>query len=206
MPSGPEARSGQALAATAIDAVRFSMSTAPRPHTSPSMSSPPNGSWLPVVGVHRHDVGVAHQQQRRRGGIGALDAGDEARATRRGLEGLEVEHRALEVAASRSALRTSPPELASVVDAGVADEGLEELRAPPPSRSLAPSVTAGSVGLRSQPSHGVALPPCSAGIRPTINALSVRPRRRNGLRVARSLPVRRPRHSCGTSRKRHNPQ
>src|ERR671923_84413 len=30
--------------ATAIDAVRLSMSTAPRPHTSPSTSSPPNGS------------------------------------------------------------------------------------------------------------------------------------------------------------------
>ena len=33
------------LVATAIDAVRLSMSTAPRPHTSPSISSPPKGSW-----------------------------------------------------------------------------------------------------------------------------------------------------------------
>ena len=34
--------------------VRFSMSMAPRPHTSPSISSPPKGSWVqssPVAGT-----------------------------------------------------------------------------------------------------------------------------------------------------------
>ena len=36
----------------------------------------------PAVGVHRHDVGVAHQQQRRRGRIAALDARDEVLAAR----------------------------------------------------------------------------------------------------------------------------
>ena len=30
------------------------------------MSSPPNGSCVQPVGVDRHDVGVAHQAQRRR--------------------------------------------------------------------------------------------------------------------------------------------
>ena len=42
---GAEAGRRRALRmATAIDDVRLSMSTAPRPHTSPSISSPPNGS------------------------------------------------------------------------------------------------------------------------------------------------------------------
>jgi hypothetical protein len=36
--------------ATAIDDVRFSMSMAPRPHTSPSTSSPPKGSRVQVFG------------------------------------------------------------------------------------------------------------------------------------------------------------
>ena len=72
---------------TAIDAVRLSMSTAPRPHTSstPSSvvtSSPPNGSCCHRVLVGRHDVGVTEQQQRRRGRVGALDARDEVAATR----------------------------------------------------------------------------------------------------------------------------
>ena len=69
--------------AIAIDDVMLSMSMAPRPHTSPSMSSPPNGSWRPSLLVHRHDVGVAEQAQRGRVGVGALDAGDEAGPTRR---------------------------------------------------------------------------------------------------------------------------
>ena len=60
-PVGAEARLGQTAHATAIDAVRLSMSTAPRPHTHPSISSPPNGSWPPPVG-HRNDVGVAQEQ------------------------------------------------------------------------------------------------------------------------------------------------
>ena len=53
-------------AATAIDDVRLSMSIAPRPHTSPSTSSPPNGSRVQPDGVTgttsvwpiRHRVGA----------------------------------------------------------------------------------------------------------------------------------------------------
>ena len=42
--SGRKPRRTSVRNTTAIDAVRLSMSTAPRPHTSPSISSPPNGS------------------------------------------------------------------------------------------------------------------------------------------------------------------
>ena len=45
----------------------------------------------PAVVVHRHDVGVAHEHQRRRVGVAALDAGDEARPARLGLEALDVD-------------------------------------------------------------------------------------------------------------------
>src|SRR5207237_4728394 len=41
---GRHPRWASVLSATACEAVRFSMSIAPRPHTSPLTSSPPNGS------------------------------------------------------------------------------------------------------------------------------------------------------------------
>ena len=44
MPRGVKPERASARNATAIVAVRLSMSTAPRPHTSPSTTSPPNGS------------------------------------------------------------------------------------------------------------------------------------------------------------------
>ena len=100
----PSARSRAAasrLNATAIDAVRFSMSTAPRPQISSSTRSPPNGARRPAVGVRGHDVGVAHQQQRRRVRIAALDARDEALAPGLRLVALEVEPRATEVLRER---------------------------------------------------------------------------------------------------------
>ena len=50
---------------TAIDDVRLSMSTAPRPHTSTVDQLAAERVVTPAVGVHRHDVGVAHQAQRR---------------------------------------------------------------------------------------------------------------------------------------------
>ena len=55
------------------------MSTAPRPHTSPSTISPPNGSRVQPAGLTGHDVGVAEQQQRRRRRVGAVEAGDDGR-------------------------------------------------------------------------------------------------------------------------------
>src|SRR5437879_1438402 len=44
VPSGRNPESARRLVATAIEVVRLSMSMAPRPHTSPSISSPPKGS------------------------------------------------------------------------------------------------------------------------------------------------------------------
>ena len=44
MPFGRKPSSASWRNATAIDDVMQSMSMAPRPHTSPSISSPPNGS------------------------------------------------------------------------------------------------------------------------------------------------------------------
>ena len=52
---------------------------------------------LPPVGIHRHDVGVTHQQQRRRRRIAALDARDEALAPGKRLVPLEVEPGVAEV-------------------------------------------------------------------------------------------------------------
>ena len=52
---------------------------------------------LPSRRVGGHDVGVTHQEQRRRVGIGALDARHEARSTRRGFVALDVEAAAFEV-------------------------------------------------------------------------------------------------------------
>ena len=91
------------------------MSMAPRPQTSPSISSPPNGSCVQRSGVDRHDVGVAHEQaQRRRVGVGALDAGHELGSRPgAGFVALDVEAGSLEVACrSASALRTSWPDSA----------------------------------------------------------------------------------------------
>ncbi len=46
MPRGFQPLRARSRVATAIVEVRFSMSTAPRPQTMPSISSPPNGSRL----------------------------------------------------------------------------------------------------------------------------------------------------------------
>ena len=86
------------------------MSTAPRPQTSPSTTSPPNGSRRQPSGFTGHDVGVAHEQQRRRGRVAALDPRDEVLPPGLRLVALEVEAAAAEVPASRSALRISTPD------------------------------------------------------------------------------------------------
>ena len=111
------------------------MSTAPRPQTSstPSalrISSPPNGSRAPAVGVHRHDVGVAHQAQARRRRVAALDAGrrttpDPASApsARSSTPGpLDVRLRGRRRCARLVARRRR-----AVVDAAVADQRLQQL-------------------------------------------------------------------------------
>ena len=51
----------------------------------------------PAVGVHGHDVGVAHEQQARRVRVGALDPRDQARAPGLRLVALDVEAGAAEV-------------------------------------------------------------------------------------------------------------
>ena len=115
--------------ATAIDAVRLSMSTAPLPHTSPSTSSPPNGIARPAALVDRHDVGVAHQAQARRRRVAALDAGDQrgaARASARSARRRARSRRGTTRAAS--ALRDLEARLGSaVVDAAIADHLLQQL-------------------------------------------------------------------------------
>ena len=73
------------------------MSTAPRPHTSPSMSSPPNGSWRQPSGLTGTTSVWPISSSVGRGRVGALDAGHEAGATGRRLVALEVEAGALEV-------------------------------------------------------------------------------------------------------------
>ena len=66
----------------------------------------------PAVGVRGHDVGVAHQQQRRRGRIAALDARDEVLAPGPRLVALEVETVSPRYCASTSTLRDSYPDSA----------------------------------------------------------------------------------------------
>ena len=51
MPRGRQPFRASVLRATACVAVRFSMSMAPRPQTSPFTSSPPKGSRVQFLGV-----------------------------------------------------------------------------------------------------------------------------------------------------------
>ena len=127
-PRGRNPSSARWRTATVIEAVRFSMSTAPRPHTSPSMSSPAERIMAPVLAVGRHDVGVAEEQERGGFGVGALDPGHERGAAGTGLVDLEVQARSFEHGPDHLA---APGLLArlrgAVVHAGVADELLEQL-------------------------------------------------------------------------------
>src|SRR5262249_21936460 len=84
----------------------------------------------PVRRRHRYDVRVAHQAQRGRGGIGALDAGHEARPARRAVRDgdVDVETAALEGRAPGIAgARLLAGGDASVVHALVADQLLQQL-------------------------------------------------------------------------------
>ena len=103
------------------------MSTAPRPHTKPSTTSAAERVAAPAVGVHRDDVGVAHEHERRRVGIGALDLRHQALAAGLRLVDLVVA-RAREVAGEQidaAGLRARRDR--AVVHALVADEQLEEI-------------------------------------------------------------------------------
>src|SRR3954464_9141019 len=111
VPSGRKPESANLLVATAIDAVRFNMSTAPRPHTSPSTSSPPNGSRSQPSGftgttsvwpISRRR-GVRGPRRRARGGRGPPPLGGGGGVGPPGLRlvGLDVDRRALEEALER---------------------------------------------------------------------------------------------------------
>ena len=82
----------------------------------------------PAVGVDRHDVGVTHEHQRGRGGIGALDARHQAGPPGHGLVALDVEPGVTEVRLQRvDAAGLAARRRGAVVDAGVADELLEQV-------------------------------------------------------------------------------
>ena len=105
------------------------MSTAPRPHTSPSMSSPPNGSCRQPSGFTGTTSVWPMSSSVGASGSRALDARDEARAPGRGLVALDVEPGAFEVGLRAGpTLRTSCPDVVgAVVHARVADEVLQEI-------------------------------------------------------------------------------
>ena len=180
MPRGVKPERASARNATAIVAVRLSMSTAPRPHTSPSTTSPPNGSRLPAVGVRGHDVGVTHEQQRRRGRIAAFDARDEVLAAGLRDVALEIEPGVAEVLREQiDAARLESRLRRAVVDALVADELREQIDRFV--RDL--GVGRGHAALRRRV-------PC--GTRACRSPPTVRPRRRargaRGARTSRSRP------------------
>ena len=105
------------------------MSTAPRPHTKPSTISPPNGSRLQPSGFTGTTSVWPIRRSDRRVGVGALDAGDEARAARLRLEALEVEpaaRRGTPRAGRRCAPRSPDSTVPSLTHC-VADQLLEEV-------------------------------------------------------------------------------
>src|SRR5262249_47644129 len=105
------------------------MSMAPRPHTSPLISSPPKGSRVQCAGVTgttsvwpiRHSVGASGS---------LLDAGDEAGASGRALRliDFDVEAAAREIGLRQVGGAHLPARgHAAVIDALVADHLLEQL-------------------------------------------------------------------------------
>ena len=107
----------------------------------------------PAGGVDGHDVGVAHQAQRRRIGIGAGNAGDERGAARRRLPPLDVDAVALDVGLQHVGVACLESGLGgALVDALVADQRLQQL-----------DRLTGQIG-----SHAPSLAP-SQGRRPTVS-------------------------------------
>ena len=80
----------------------------------------------PAVEAHRHDVGVAHQAQRRGVGVRPLHASHQRSAARRGLVTLQVEARTLQVGGQQIGIADLVARFGrAVVDALVANKGLE---------------------------------------------------------------------------------
>ena len=106
------------------------MSTAPRPQTSPSMSSPAEGVVTPVVAVGGDDVGVTEQgTATAHRGVGPR-SGPPGRSGPAGARGSRDRGRGVRGAIRRtSALRCFVARLGgTVVHAGVADHLLQQLR------------------------------------------------------------------------------
>ncbi len=84
----------------------------------------------PTVGVDGHHVGVAHQAQRRRRRITALDPGDDRGPARVTLVAGDFEAGTFEVGLQEVGVAGLPAGVGgAIVDAGVADELLQQLRA-----------------------------------------------------------------------------
>ena len=132
-------------------AVRLSMSMAPRPHTSPSISSAAERVVAPVVAVGRHDVGVAEQGERGGRGVGTVDLGHQRPPARRRLVDLHVDAGTLEIAPKQvGTAKLLSGGLGAVVHAPVPDQLAEEVR-----RLLGPlGLAAHQVILRRQPAGG----------------------------------------------------
>ena len=128
MPFGRQPERASSRNETAIDAVMLSMSIAPRPHTSPSISSPPNGSSDQPSGLTgttsvcpiRHSVGAS-------GSLPSIRATVDVRPGRE-AELLDVDAGPLEVLLQQLGVAHLATGVGrAVVDALVADQRLEQL-------------------------------------------------------------------------------
>jgi hypothetical protein len=100
---------------------------APAPHLAVDQLGPERIP-LPAIGIRGHHVGVAHEHEGRGGRIGSLYPGHQRAAPRLRLVRLEVEALALELRAQQvDAARLLTRRGGAVVDAGVADQSLQEV-------------------------------------------------------------------------------
>ena len=105
-PAGRKPSRASDAIATALAATCPFMSSAPRPQTSPSRSSPENGGTDHSARVGEHDVGVREQQQRRPVAA-ARDPRDEVRALGHARVQLALDAVRLEVVAQQLGGRAS---------------------------------------------------------------------------------------------------
>ncbi len=120
-PGASPSRASETPAATSAAVCDF-MSSAPRPHSSPSITSPHHGSCCHSPGMREHRVDVGEQAQRRAVGL-AAQAGDEIRAL---LEPPDEGHLEAGVAQGRGQLLLRRPLIARRVDGVVPDEPREQ--------------------------------------------------------------------------------